>query len=53
MTGLKDYVTGQDGGMQLLADSTVQLHVVHNHLKAHFPEIRLDLHVSCGLTAPH
>ena len=31
--------------MQARGESTVLLHVTHNHLKARFPEIRLDLHV--------
>lgn len=42
---LREYVTGQSR-MQQAADSTVLLHITHNHLKARFPEIRLDLHVS-------
>lgn len=42
---LREYVTGASR-MQCAADSTVQLHVTHNHLKARFPEIRLDMHVS-------
>jgi hypothetical protein len=42
---LKEYVTGQSR-MQQVADSTVLLQITHNHLKARFPEIRLDLHVS-------
>lgn len=46
MSSLRDYVTGHDGGMQQLAESTVQVFITHNHLKAKFPEVRLDLHVS-------
>jgi hypothetical protein len=47
MPGLKDYVSGTST-MQQSADSTVQLFVTHCHLKAQFPEIRLDKHVSIG-----
>jgi hypothetical protein len=43
--GLRDYVTGSSS-MQNAADSTVQMFISHNHLKAKFPEIRLDKHVS-------
>eukprot|EP00775_Hariotina_reticulata_P001989 gene1989-2311_t len=43
--GLKDYVTGSSN-MQNAADSTVQLFISHNHLKAKFPEIRLDKHMT-------
>lgn len=42
---LKEYVKGTSR-MQAAADSTVLLHIAHNHLKARFPEIRLDMHVS-------
>ena len=45
MSSLRDYVAGEDGGMQQLGDTTVVLFVTHNHLNARFPEIRLDLHV--------
>lgn len=31
--------------MQQAADSTVVLQITHNHLKARFPEIRLDMHM--------
>ena len=41
---LKDYVKGPSSQNQ--ADSTVRLQVTHSNLKAHFMEIRLDLHVS-------
>lgn len=41
---LKDYVKGQSH-MQQAAESTVVVSMTHNHLKARFPEIRLDLHV--------
>jgi hypothetical protein len=44
MSALKEYVQGSTGMLQ--ADSTVLVHVSHNHLKARFAEIRLDLHVS-------
>jgi hypothetical protein len=44
---LREYVTGQSR-MQAAADSTVLLLITHNHLKARFPEIRLDMHVSWG-----
>ena len=44
MGSLREYVTGQSR-MQQAADSTVLLHIAHNHLKARFPEIRLDMHV--------
>jgi tubulin-folding cofactor B len=44
MGSLRDYVTGQSR-MQQAAESTVLLHITHNHLKAKFPEIRLDMHV--------
>lgn len=44
MGALKDYVTGQSH-MQHAAESTVSMFITHNHLKARFPEIRLDLHV--------
>lgn len=45
MGTLRDYVTGTSR-MQQAAESTVVLHITHNHLKARFPEIRLDMHVS-------
>eukprot|EP00878_Enallax_costatus_P005154 GHUV01005417.1.p1 GENE.GHUV01005417.1~~GHUV01005417.1.p1 ORF type:complete len:279 (+),score=61.01 GHUV01005417.1:247-1083(+) len=45
MSALKDYVSGSSN-MQQSADSTVQLFITHNHLKARFPEIRLDKHMS-------
>jgi tubulin-folding cofactor B len=45
MSDLKSYVTGSSSGMQQCADSTVLLHITHNHLKAKFPELRFDLHV--------
>lgn len=48
---LREYVTGQSR-MQQAADSTVLLHIAHNHLKARFPEIRLDLHVSRAHATP-
>ena len=48
MSALKEYVTGAAGGMQAPAESTVTVFVTHNHLKARFPEIRLDKHVSCA-----
>lgn len=44
LNGLKDYVSGSST-MQQTAESTVQLFVTHCHLKAQFPEIRLDKHV--------
>jgi hypothetical protein len=44
LSSLKQYVQGTSGMLQ--ADSTVLMQVSHNHLKARFPEIRLDLHVS-------
>lgn len=44
MSALKDYVSGVSS-MQQSAESTVQLFITHNHLKARFPEIRLDRHV--------
>lgn len=40
---LKDYVRGPSSQNQ--ADSTVRMQVTHSNLKAHFMEIRLDLHV--------
>ncbi|KAL0051500.1 hypothetical protein WJX82_008707 [Trebouxia sp. C0006] len=43
---LKDYVKGPSSQNQ--ADSTVRLQVTHSNLKAHFMEIRLDLHMSVG-----
>lgn len=45
MSALRDYVSGSSS-MQQSAESTVQLFITHNHLKARFPEIRLDRHVS-------
>jgi len=45
LPSLKDYVSGSSS-MQQSAESTVQLFVTHCHLKAQFPEIRLDKHVS-------
>jgi hypothetical protein len=51
MGSLREYVTGESR-MQQAADSTVLLVVTHNHLKARFPEIRLDKHVSRGVTDP-
>lgn len=47
ITDLKQYVTGSSS-MQQCADSTVLLHITHNHLKAKFPELRFDLHVRTG-----
>eukprot|EP00882_Tetradesmus_deserticola_P028593 GHRQ01031858.1.p1 GENE.GHRQ01031858.1~~GHRQ01031858.1.p1 ORF type:complete len:143 (+),score=12.37 GHRQ01031858.1:215-643(+) len=44
MSALKEYVSGSST-MQQSAESTVQLFISHNHLKARFPEIRLDKHV--------
>jgi hypothetical protein len=48
MSALKEYVSGSST-MQQSAESTVQLFITHNHLKARFPEIRLDKHVSSAL----
>lgn len=48
LSGLKEYVSGTST-MQQSAESTVQLFVTHCHLKAQFPEIRLDKHVSMEL----
>eukprot|EP00879_Flechtneria_rotunda_P020127 GHRR01021167.1.p1 GENE.GHRR01021167.1~~GHRR01021167.1.p1 ORF type:complete len:281 (+),score=68.21 GHRR01021167.1:118-960(+) len=45
ISALKDYVSGSSS-MQQSAESTVQLFITHNHLKARFPEIRLDKHMS-------
>lgn len=45
LSSLRDYVSGSSS-MQQSAESTVQLFVTHCHLKAQFPEIRLDKHVS-------
>jgi tubulin-folding cofactor B len=46
MSDLRDYVAGpHDSGFAARAESTVLLHVSHSHLRARFPEIRLDLHV--------
>lgn len=45
MSDLRDYVTGPGSGFAARAESTVLLHVSHSHLRARFPEIRLDLHV--------
>ena len=45
ISDLRDYVTGPGSGFAARAESTVLLHVSHSHLKARFPEIRLDLHV--------
>lgn len=42
---LKQYVQAA-GAMQAAAESTVLMFITHNHLKAQFPEIRLDRHVS-------
>jgi hypothetical protein len=47
MSDLRGYVTGADSGFAARAESTVLLHVSHSHLRARFPEIRLDLHVEC------
>jgi hypothetical protein len=44
ISALKEYVSGSSA-MQQSAESTVQLFITHNHLKARFPEIRLDKHV--------
>jgi hypothetical protein len=44
MHALRDYVTG-GSRMQQTAESTVLVYLTHNHLKAQFPEIRLDLNV--------
>lgn len=49
---LKDYVAGEDGGMQAQAGSTVRLHVSHSNLKAKFMEIRLDKHVGPPFPLP-
>lgn len=46
MADLKSYVTGPDAGGLNQGETTVLLHVTHSNLKARFPEIRLDLHVS-------
>ncbi|KAI8463710.1 MAG: CAP Gly-rich domain-containing protein [Monoraphidium minutum] len=46
MGSLREYVTGKSGMQQ--ADSTVLMHIAHNHLKARFPEIRLDMHMTVG-----
>ena len=40
----KEYVQSNETGMRQ-AESTVLLHVEHSNLKAHFHEIRFDLHV--------
>lgn len=48
LAGVRDYVLGSSN-MQQTADSTIQLFITHNHLKAQFPEIRLDAHVSVWL----
>lgn len=45
LPSLKDYVSGSSS-MQQSAESTVQLFVTHCHLKAQFPEIRLDKHMT-------
>jgi hypothetical protein len=45
LPSLKEYVSGSST-MQQSAESTVQLYITHCHLKAQFPEIRLDKHVS-------
>lgn len=45
LSSLKEYVSGSST-MQQSAESTVLLYVTHCHLKAQFPEIRLDKHVS-------
>ncbi len=45
INALREYVTGASH-MQRAADTTVQVYITHNHLRAQFPEIRLDLHVS-------
>jgi tubulin-folding cofactor B len=45
MSDLRGYVTGPGSGFAARAESTVLLHVSHSHLRARFPEIRLDLHV--------
>lgn len=43
---LRSYVAAdRDSGFAARAESTVLLHVSHSHLRARFPEIRLDLHV--------
>lgn len=48
---LKDYVKGPSSQNQ--ADSIVRLQVTHSNLKAHFMELRLDLHVSsCKANMP-
>ena len=44
---LKAYVAAP--GTQSQAESTVRLNVSHSNLKAHFMEIRLDLHVCTGV----
>lgn len=51
MGSLREYVTGASRGMQQAAESTVLLLITHNHLKAKFPEIRLDKHVRRQLAA--
>jgi hypothetical protein len=51
MGGLKEYVSGSSS-MQQSAESTVQLFVTHCHLKAKFPEIRLDKHVRAVVRTP-
>lgn len=51
MGDLKDYVSGSSN-MQQTAESTVQLFVTHCHLKARFPEIRLDKHVRVAARTP-
>lgn len=51
LSGLKEYVSGSSG-MQQSAESTVLLYVTHCHLKAQFPEIRLDKHVSVHAWGP-
>ena len=49
MAELRQYVTGQDGGMQNRGASTILLHVEHSNLtRSAFPEIRLDLHMTVG-----
>jgi len=48
MGSLREYVTGHSR-MQQAADTTVLLHITHNHLRAKFPEIRLDMHVSLAV----
>ncbi|WIA14691.1 hypothetical protein OEZ85_003189 [Tetradesmus obliquus] len=45
ISALKEYVSGSST-MQQSAESTVQLFITHNHLKARFPEIRLDQHMT-------